>query len=244
MRLISARHAVVVAILGLAFSCLLTMAAPGDGLKVGTLPVGKVVFLGNSITLHGPAPSIGWTGDWGMAATSREKDYVHRLLDLIAKEAGGAPKAMIRNIADFERNQTDFKTGEALKEELAFEPDVVILAIGENAPSPKTDEERRRFADALRDLLAQIHQHGHPRVFVRSEFWADAEKDRILKKACDDAGGIYVDIEKLGADPSNAARSERQIEHAGVAAHPGDKGMSAIADALWQAIKQAGHAKP
>jgi 7,8-dihydropterin-6-yl-methyl-4-(beta-D-ribofuranosyl)aminobenzene 5'-phosphate synthase len=235
-----------VALFGLA---LLGLPASGatpateGGLKVGTLPVGKILFLGNSITQHGPAPDIGWTGNWGMAASAPERDYVHRLQGRIAREAGGVPRVMVRNIADFEREQTDFDIRAALKEELAFEADVVILAIGENAPSSKTDEARKRFADALRDLLALLGQHGHPKIFVRSQFWPDAEKDRILKKACDDAGGVFVDIEKLGTDPTNAARSERQIGHAGVAGHPGDKGMAAIADVLWMAMKRSGEPK-
>ena len=213
---------------------------PDEGLKVGSLRVGKILFLGNSITLHGPAPDIGWTGDWGMAASAREKDFVHRLLDRVSKEAGGVPKVMIRNIAEFERKLTDFNIRDTLKDELAFEADVVILAIGENSPSPRTDEARKRFAEALRELLTQLGRHGHPEVFVRSQFWPDAEKDRLLKQVCDDAGGVFIDLGKVGIDPQNSARSERHIEHAGVAGHPGDKGMSAIADELWRAMKKAG----
>ena len=49
-------------------------------------------------------------------------------------------------------------------------------------------------------------------------------------------GGVFVDISGLGKDESNYARSERSFAHGGVAAHPGDKGMQAIADALLKAI--------
>jgi hypothetical protein len=48
---------------------------------------------------------------------------------------------------------------------------------------------------------------------------------------------VWVDLKQLGADPINAASAERHFEHAGVAGHPGDKGMQAIADRIWDAIQ-------
>ncbi len=214
-------------------------------LHVGKQRVGKILFLGNSITLHGPAPKIGWTGNWGMAASTREKDYVHLLLDRIAKAAGGKPAVMVKNIADFERRQNDFNLSEGLKDELAFEADLIVIAIGENASSPKTDEAKAKYGEAFANLLAELKKHGQPTLIVRSCFWADSAKDQIMKRACEDAGGVFVDNGKLGGDESNYARSERKIEHAGVAGHPGDKGMQAIADALWSAIqKHAGLSPP
>jgi len=71
---------------------------------------------------------------------------------------------------------------------------------------------------------------------VRSSFWADDAKDQALKEACQEAGGIFVNVGPLGQDPANAARSERSFTHDGVAGHPGDKGMKAIADAILQAV--------
>ena len=221
-------------------------AASSDSpLCIGNQRVGKVLFLGNSITLHGPAPNIGWTGNWGMAASTREKDYVHLLLDRIAKAAGGKPAVMVKNIADFERRQSDFNLSDGLKDELAFEADLIVIAIGENAASPKTDDAKAKYSAAFANLLAELKKRGQPTLFVRSCFWADPAKDQIMKKACEDAGGVFVDNGKLGGDESNYARSERKIEHAGVAGHPGDKGMQAIADTLWSAIqKQAGLNQP
>jgi hypothetical protein len=49
-------------------------------------------------------------------------------------------------------------------------------------------------------------------------------------------GGIYVDISALAKDKSLYGRAERDFKHAGVANHPGDQGMTAIADALMKAL--------
>ncbi len=207
-------------------------------LRIGKQRVDKVLFLGNSITLHGPAPKIGWTGNWGMAASAEDKDYVHLLTNQIAKAAGGKPKVKVKNIADFERRLTEYKLADELKEELAFEADVVIVALGENASSPKTDEAKAQFETAFANLFSELKKHGQPRFFVRSQFWQDADKDRLMRKTCEAAGGTFVDISKLGTDEANYARSERKIEHAGVAGHPGDNGMQVLADALWNAIQK------
>ena len=211
--------------------------APSD-LKLGRLRVGKILFLGNSITLHGPKADIGWSGNWGMAASTREKDFVHRLLARIRQAAGGDPEVKIRNLADFERGLLDYDLAGGLKEELEFQPDLVIVALGENAPSPKTDAERDTFARAFDRLLETLAARGQPTILVRDSFWADAEKDPLIEQAAKRAKAVFVDLEQLGADPTLAAKSEREIEHAGVAAHPGDKGMEVIADKIWRKLRQ------
>ena len=97
-------------------------------------------------------------------------------------------------------------------------------------------ESKAKFKDSFDRLLAALKSSGRPAIFVRSCFWAEKTRDEIMQKACLAAGGVFVNIGALGKDPSNAARSERNSAHAGVAAHPGDKGMKAIADALLKAM--------
>ena len=141
--------ALVLATLGIQDSA--TTGQEPEELHVGTLRIGKVLFLGNSITLHGPAPEIGWTGNWGMAASAQEKDYVHLLLDRIAKAAGGKPQVMIKNVADFERRLNDYNLRDELKQELAFEADVIIIALGENAAPVKTPEAQGAVPQSVRE---------------------------------------------------------------------------------------------
>ena len=205
---------------------------------IGTLPAAKVLFLGNSITLHGPAPEIGWTGNWGMAASSVEKDYVSLLTAELARVSGTIPRTMVRNVADFERGYDTYDASLALKAELEFRANIVIVAIGENVSEPATQEARKQLAEALARLLITLKKHGQPAVFVRSCFWPSAVKDEILRMASAEADASFVDISDLGRDESNAARSERKIAHTGVGGHPGDKGMRAIADAVFAAIQK------
>lgn len=196
----------------------------------------RVLFLGNSITRHGPAPKIGWTDDWGMAASAREKDYVHLVAAGLAGLAGKPPEIRFRNIADFERGLATYDIDASLKADFEFKPTLVIVAIGENVAALQTDDAKAQFKASLQRLFAGIRKAGATLV-VRSCFWADAAKDGVLREACSGAGGIFVDIGALGKDESNDARSERKFEHAGVAAHPGDKGMNAIAAAILAALR-------
>ena len=79
----------------LALSACLTVIFPFDMTEVfgqqvfGTLKADRILFLGNSLTLHGPKPEIEWTGNWGMAASAQDKDFVHLLTAAIDGRTGG-----------------------------------------------------------------------------------------------------------------------------------------------------------
>ena len=197
---------------------------------------GRILFLGNSITMHGPLKDINWAGNWGMAASAEENDYVHVLARSISQMTGIASEVMLENISDFERKCDAFNVNERLKKAFEFRADTVIVAIGENVPAFDSEEAKARFRDCLMKLLIAIKTNSSPAIFVRSCFWPCAT-DEILKDASKEIGGVFVDISGLSKDESNYARSEREYSHPGVGAHPGDKGMKAIADALFEVIK-------
>ncbi len=206
--------------------------------------MGKILFLGNSITKHGPSAKVDWTGNWGMAASTEAKDYVHLVLRSISETTGKQPEAMVVNIAAFERELASYDVLEKQKAAFAFKPDVVILAIGENVPALKTETAKAELKAGLLKLLRALQVENKPTILVRSCFWPDRTKDEVLKQACEEVGGVFVDISNLGKDESNYARSERTFKNSGVANHPGDEGMQAIATALVETMKNINLLQP
>jgi hypothetical protein len=204
--------------------------------EVRASAIRRVLFLGNSITLHGPKADIGWTGNWGMAASSEDKDYVHLVTTALAQHTGSRPQITVGNIADFERNYATYDVDKQMKDLFAPDPDLVVLAIGENVPALASEGDKAQFRTGVMSILRCALARRHPLVVVRSGFWADAAKDEVLRQACQDVNGLFVDAGPIGRDAANAARSERAFTHDGVAAHPGDKGMKALADAIVGAV--------
>ena len=196
----------------------------------------RILFLGNSITIHGPSVKVSWPNNWGMAASAREKDYVHVLANALATLWGSPPRVRVEGIVEFERHCDTYDPESKLRSLLDFKPDIVVMAIGENVPALASDDARTKFKDSFTKLLMTLKSSGKPAIFVRSCFWANKVKDDIMRESCRAVGGVFVDISGLGKDESNYARSERSFAHAGVANHPGDKGMKAIADALLKAV--------
>jgi hypothetical protein len=202
----------------------------------GPIKADRIVVLGNSITLHGPSDAVQWAGNWGMAASEEEKDYVHLLVNGLAQRTGKKPALMVANIADFERNHATFDVDANFKKFFEFKPDIVVVAIGENVPALSSEDAKAKYKAGFLKLLEAIKKGGQPTILVRSCFWADPTKDEIMRQCCTAVGGVYVDVSSLGRDGSNSARDERSFPHAGVAGHPGDKGMKALADALLNAV--------
>lgn len=196
----------------------------------------KVVFIGNSITKHGPSKKVDWSGNWGMAASAAEKDYVHIVTAALTKKGKKPPAVLVKNAAAFERGYMTFDMEKEMKDIFEFGADLVIIALGENVRAFKDDEQKALFKKSLKGALLKIKQKSNPLIVIRSCFWANKVKDDLLKEIADEVGGRFVDMSSLSKDKSNFARSERDYSHEGVAGHPGDKGMKAIADGIISCI--------
>lgn len=186
----------------------------------------RIVFIGNSITLHEKAPHIGWNNEWGMAASALEKDYVHLVTAEIERRIGRKAEIRVRNLAEFERyfDKYDMSKNQDLVD---FQPDYLIFALGENVAELASDEERFAYRDAFKKLLGSFVNGPHkPNTVVRGCFWPNEWKDAMMSQAADDCAVKFVKA-NFGDDPS--MRATGLFEHTGVQMHPGDKGMEEIA---------------
>jgi len=197
----------------------------------------KVLFVGNSLTVHGPKPDIDWPGNWGMAASAAAKDYVHLVTQALTVRQGTRPIVMVKSVGDFERADEAFDTRGKFAEAVAFQADLIILAIGENVPPLTSPQARQGYQERVTGLLKVLRGDTSAKIVVRSSFWPNEAKDEAMRRACESVGGTFVDIRALASDERNYARSERPYKHAGVASHPGDRGMAAIAEAILQVLK-------
>jgi hypothetical protein len=192
-----------------------------------TIPgIHKILILGNSITLHGPSPEIGWTGDWGMAATSAARDYAH----VVAAHVPGAALE-IHNISTLETNPELFAL-HSLDSSLAQAPDLVIVELGDNARDAST------FRTAYQALMSRIVAAQPARILCTTTWWGGGTIDAVIRSACTGPTARVVEIGDLYANPLNRAASERSSLDSGVAIHPGDRGMTELANAILRSLAQ------
>ena len=80
----------------------------------------RIVFLGNSITLHGPAETVQWAGNWGMAASEQDKDYVHIMANSWTRGDGAESPRSWWPTSRISAAARHFQRGRQLQEVLRF----------------------------------------------------------------------------------------------------------------------------
>ncbi len=192
----------------------------------------RVMFVGNSITRHGVKHDIGWHNDWGMAASAADKDYVHLVADGILQKDANA-SFCICQVAEWERNCYH---GEDVLDlyapARAFAADVIIMRLVENCPRDSFDSER--FQEEYGGLLAYLNETGKAKVIITTGFWKHIA-DEAIRTYAKKNGFPLVELNDLGEDERMKAIG--LFEHSGVANHPGDLGMQAIAEKILTQIE-------
>lgn len=182
----------------------------------------RILILGNSITRHAPSADIGWFGDWGMAASAMEKDYVHRLYEKLTN-AGNQVYMRIRQASYWERHFREDDVLSYFKDERDFGADLVIFRLCENVPKDAKSE----FREHLIQLIEYVCPSFGKTLFTTC-FWQNSLVDNAITAVAEARGEACVDL--VYTDESMMAMGK--FEHKGVSMHPSDLGMEWIADQI------------
>ncbi len=193
----------------------------------------RILIMGNSITKHEPLAEIGWYNNWGMAASSQEKDYVHRLMTKIRERRPNATFCIVQ-AAVWEVSYTDCDFDKHFADAKDFCPDIIVCAISSNIRDELFDH------DAFMVNMGKLHDYLGMRDGVRlvqtTSFFNNERKNAAIKDYVAGRGGDLVYISDLPSDPSNLAIGE--YEHEGIQHHPGDKGMEEMASRIFEVVKK------
>lgn len=188
----------------------------------------RVLFFGNSITRHEPNASLGWHGDWGMAASSREKDFVHLIVAELDKKYGKVDYCIAQGSAwEFNYRNSTETLKKFYSEARDFDAEIIVIRIGENVTAAKHLEVscKPAFAEAVDFLVGKSAE----KVVITDMFWYSVYNDD-LREVCEEKGHTFCHLTDLENDERTMAKG--LFEHPGVAGHPGDFGMQCIADRI------------
>ena len=190
----------------------------------------RVMFLGNSITRHGEKQEIGWYVNYGMAASAKEKDYVHILMKKIGEKTPAS--FCICQAAAWEREYRDGAPTYPLFQSASdFSADVIVVRLIENCPTKEFDGEA--FKKELAKFLSFLNPTGKAKIVLTTGFWRHPG-DRYIREFASENGLPLTELGDLGADPKMKAIG--LFAHDGVANHPGDLGMETIANRIFEIL--------
>lgn len=184
----------------------------------------RVLLIGNSITNHSPLASlnygIGSTGGetWGMATSSPETDYSHRVVSAI-RELDGYENTefMAVNMASWEADITSFEYVNTYQSAADFEADMIIVKLGENAATHSPDY--TTYAAMLEKLINFLKTNENAKVIITTEYWGsesyayDLQVDMGNIMVARNNGYSLVRINDLGTVYANKNNASADGEH-------------------------------
>jgi hypothetical protein len=170
---------------------------------------GSLLVVGNSLTKNGPAHEIGWTGNWGMAASSADKDFVHLLVKKFEAHTINKIDLSIIDGHPLETNffkETDNKPLDAVDGTYEY----IVLEIGDGIDfkSPLKGEFQNRYRDLVGQLKRKLGKNGI--LVCLGKWWPNDVIDDQIRSACEGGKGKFVSLKPISLRIESKASHERQ----------------------------------
>lgn len=211
----------------------------------------KILVIGNSITQHDPSVSLGWLGNWGMAATARSKDYVHLLLGK-ALAAGKNVELHCVNVSEYEKYFYDWsKITTDFSKYVEYDADIVIAAFGANIKNGANEGDPGYENDEIftkvkyKEIIDHFNPGGDATIISGLTMLTTDKIAAVIQEAAEEYGYNSVDMRSDLTDELYTAKGYEAIlkekfgvnaVDGGVLNHPGDTAMQEMADRLWGAL--------
>lgn len=198
----------------------------------------RVLCIGNEITRCAPDDNLGWRGDWGLAATCRENDYVHQLQAMLNAERPTSVTAV-----DFREWEKDMSADPApLLGDLLDDQDLVILKLGDS-PSISSNLATgfSKIIDACKEKVDSI--------LVVGSFYQGsdgASRDDLMRRIAAQYSLPFCSVSKVITNAGVFPKSSDEYEDlsggtynlpAKLYTYPNDKAMRLIAEEIYASLK-------
>lgn len=193
----------------------------------------RIMFIGNSVTLHSPSERIGWQGNWGMAASTMENDYVHIFIAEIVKIYPEAEFCIVQ-ASCWERSYKDCDYDANFSTAKKFNPDIIICSISANIHEEEFEK------DAFKINLKKLHNYfagENTKIIESSAIFGSEKKNEAIIEYVEENKNVYLAyVTDILQDEKN--RAIGLFDHEGIQGHPGDSGMQLIADRFFNKFKE------
>ena len=211
------------------------MQVSNDGtlVCVPTIP-SKVLFIGNSLLLG--------HGTFGMCATDSKNDYYYHVTQYLRQfHPDGVYDKLLG--APYEQTETQSGLDNWIEQNIKTKRtdyELVLVQLGDNVNNEIRNE---LFKTSCKNLLVAIRQHmPKARVVWAGEWYYTTQRQEIIAKACAETGSTFIDITDISKVQDNRGKigdiitrddgTTFEVISSGVASHPGNKGMKALADRI------------
>ncbi len=195
----------------------------------------RVLVIGNAMTEKNPDPAIGWTGGpWGMAATSRNKDYVSLLTEKLRAQNPDVSVERIQ-LGEWEKTYASktfpYKTAVADRVQAVWrgeKPDLLILSLSENVDQMNFNAVT--FREELLKLVVSTGITTGITVLRNSFLPGKTLSNRVFRDVANETGWQLINLACLRNDPAMTAAADWPKADTLVKSYPGNAGMEAIAN--------------
>lgn len=193
--------------------------------------------IGNSITVH-EICSYWWTEN-GMAATTAENDYFHRVCNYLESVNGELDSKAINFVSWEQEGHDRYQTFSLLRGLINSQLDLITVQLGENVVDASDFESD--FSDLIYYLLKFAP---HAKLIVLGNIMSSksgVDLDLSKQIVCEKFNVGYINYKQLnapeykcglGTEVYDSKGDVHIVEHTGVADHPNDEAMKYIANLI------------